>query len=79
MQTWRFRPYVAPRAEHGNAEAGPSTLVSPPAPYVAPLFTYPSGGHTEATADADQYQTITEEDKAPVSDFYCSQIPHVIE
>jgi len=80
MSTWRFKPYDASRArpnEHGNAEAGPSNLV--PIPFVAQLTAHPSGGTSETTADAETNQTITEEDAAPVSNFYCSHVPHVIE
>ncbi|KAF9650821.1 hypothetical protein BDM02DRAFT_3111671 [Thelephora ganbajun] len=68
MPTRRFRPYGEPRAhfdEHRNAEAGPSNLVPPPALYLAPPTTNPSGGSSEATADAVIEQTITEEGTAP--------------
>jgi len=70
-----------PRArlnEYANAEAGPSNLAPPLVSYAAPPTTYPSGGSSEATADAEE-QTVTEEDVAPVSNFYCSHIPHVTE
>ena len=82
MQTWRFQPYGTPRAfqnEYGNAEAGPSTLVPPLIPHLAPLTTPPSGGIPEATANAEYNQLTTEEDRAPVSNFYCPHIPHVAE
>ena len=82
MQTWRFRPYEAPRArssEHANAEAGPSNSAPPLAPYEAPSPTNPSGGISEAAADAEKNTQGTEEDVAPVSNFYCSHIPHVTE
>jgi hypothetical protein len=65
--------------EHRNAEAGPSTLALPPVPYVGPPTSQPSGGISETTADAETKETITEEDEAPVSDFYCSHIPRVTE
>ncbi|KAF9647939.1 hypothetical protein BDM02DRAFT_3116265 [Thelephora ganbajun] len=68
MPTRQFRPYGEPRArfdEHRNAEAGPSTLVPPPAPYLALATTNPSGGSSEATADAVSEQKTTEEDTAP--------------
>ena len=61
-----------PRArsnEHTNAEAGPSNLAPPFIPYVAPPPTNPTGGTSEATADAENNQTVTEEDAAPVSNF----------
>ena len=79
--TGRFQPYGRSRTrpnEHRNAEAGPSTLAPPPIPHVGPPTPQPSGGISETTADAEN-QTISEEDKAPVSDFYCSHIPHVTE
>jgi hypothetical protein len=82
ISTGRFQPYGTSRArrnEHRNAEAGPSTLVPPPAPHVGPLTPQPSGGISETTADAERRNTNTEEDKAPVSDFYCSRIPRVSE
>ena len=82
MQTWRFQPNWTPSArsnEYTNAEAGPSTLAPPLVPYVAPQATHPSGGLSEATADAERIQPTAEEDTAPVSDFYCSYIPHAIE
>ena len=65
--------------EHRNAEAVSSTLVAPPTTYLAPPTANPSGGISEATADAEMNQTFTEEDAAPVSNFYCSHIPHVTE
>ena len=80
--TGRFRPYGTSCAytnEHRNAEAGPSTRVPPPAPYVGWPMLQPSGGISEMTADAEKTNTITEEDEVPVSDFYCSHILHVTE
>jgi len=82
MQTGRFQPYGTSRArtiEYGNAGAGPSTLVPPLVPYIGPPMPQPSGGISETPANAEQTQTNTEEDKVPVSSFYCSHIPHVIE
>jgi len=70
--TWRFQPYWTPRAhldEHTNAEAGPSTLAPPPVPCMAPPTMHPSGGLSEASADAENDQTATEEDTTPVSGF----------
>ena len=81
MPTRRFQPYVAPRThtnERRNAEVGPTILVPPPT-YLAPSTANPSGGISEATADADNDQTFTEEEVNPVSNFYCSHIPHVTE
>jgi len=78
----RFQPYGTPRARlnnYGNAEAGPSALVLPPVPYVDQPTLQPSGGTSEATADADQTKHVTEEDRATVSNFYCSHIPRVTE
>jgi len=82
MSTWRFQPYGTPRGrlnERANAEAGSSTLPLPSIPYVTLPTTYPSGGTSEATADAENNNSTTEEDTAPVSNFYCSHIPHVAE
>jgi len=82
MQTWRFRSYETPHArsnEHTDAEAGPSGLAAPFIQYVAPSLTNPSGGSSEATADAETNHTVTEEEAAPVSHFYCPHIPHVTE
>ena len=72
MQTQRYWPYETPRTfsnEYTNAEAGPSNLAPPLDPYMAPPSTYPSGGTSEATADAETNQKITEEHAAPVSNF----------
>ena len=80
MSTGRYQPYGMSRArssEHGNAEAGSSTLQF--IPYLGPPTSQPSGRSTsETTANAEPTQ-ITEEDKVPVSNFYCSHIPHVTE
>ena len=79
--TGRYQPYGMPRSrsnEHGNAEAGPSTLQS--IPYLGPTTLQPSGRtKSETTANAEPTQTISEEDKITVSNFYCSHIPHVTE
>jgi len=82
MPGWQFQPYGTPRArpnEHMNAEAGLSTLMPPLIPYPALPTAGPSGGLSETTADAEFDQPITEEDTAPVSNFYCSHIRHVTE
>ena len=79
MSTVRFQPYWTARAhpdEHRDAGVGPSTLVPPQIPYVALPTAHPSGGTSEATADAENNDSITEEDTAPASNFYCSRIPH---
>ena len=78
----RFQPYGMTRARldrRSNAEAGPSNLVLPPTPYINQPSSQPPGGISEATADADTTITITEEDRAAVSNFYCSHIPRVTE
>ena len=63
-----------------NAEAGPSTLVPPPVPYVGSPTPEPSGGlPSETSADAEQTNPTKEEDEVPVSHFYRSRIPHLIE
>jgi hypothetical protein len=80
--SWRPRPHVTPRAhldEPVYAEAGPSTLVPLCDSPLAPPTTNPTGGTSEETADAENDQTITEENTAPVSGFYCSHISHVTE
>ena len=82
MQTGRFQPYVMARArlyEHRNAEAGPSTLMLPPTPYVDQRRSHPPGGISETTADAVTTNQITEEDRVTVSHFYCSHVPRVSE
>ena len=82
MTTGRFQPYGMPRThprEYGNAEAGPSTSMAPFIPHVGLPTPQPSGGISETTADAEITNTITEEEEAPVSNFYCSRIPHVTE
>ncbi|KAF9782796.1 hypothetical protein BJ322DRAFT_1072649 [Thelephora terrestris] len=67
--TRRFQPYGTSRTrtiEYANAEAGPSTLAPPPVPYVGPPAPEPSGGLlSETSADAEQTQTILEEDEVP--------------
>ena len=82
MPTGRFQPYGMSRTrpnEYRNAEAGPSTLTAPLIPYVGLPTSQPSGGISETAADAATTQTNTEEEEAPVSNFYCSRIPHVTE
>ena len=82
MSAWRFQPYGTPRDrsnERANAEAGPSTLPPPSIPYLALPTAYPSGGTSEARANAEINNPVTEENTAPVSSFYCSHIPHVTE
>ena len=69
------KPYSLPRAhsnERTNAEAGPSNLAALP-----PVN--PSGGTSETSADAETNLTNTEENAAPVSNFYCSRVPRVSE
>ena len=72
MQAGRFQLYRTPHTrpnEYWNAEAGPSTPVAPPVQYVGPPMSQPSGWSSETTVDAEQTQTVTEEDKVPVSNF----------
>jgi len=81
-QTGWYQPYGVSRTRpnwYRNAEAGPSTLVAPPVPYARLPTTRPPGGIPETTADAKQTYATTEEDRATVSHFYCSDIPRVIE
>jgi len=82
IPTRRFQPYgmsYARANERGYTEAGPLTLVPLPIPYGGPPTLQTSGGISETTADAETKQTVTEEDKTPVSSFYCSHIPRVTE
>ena len=55
--------------ERRGVEAGPSTLVPPPALYGGLPAPQPSGWTPETTADAEQHNTITEDNKVAVSDF----------
>ena len=78
----RFEPYGMPRTwanEYTNAEAGPSTLVQPLAPYFQPPTSQPPGWIPETTADAENSHSITEEEEAQVSNFHRPRIPRVIE
>ena len=73
----RFQPYGTHRAhrnEHVNAEAGPSTLVPLAIEPVGLPTVQPSGGESETVADANDKKDL-EEDKVPVSSFYCAHIP----
>ena len=79
VDSWQFTPYGAYRAPpslHGETEGGPVTQILPCISYNT---TQPTGGTAETTAYAGQNQTITEEDESPVSNFYCSHVPHVID
>ena len=79
---WPTEPYLTHYAdsdEYSNIEAGPSNFVPLYIPYMARTFTNPSGGSSEATADAEHAIKFTEENAAPVSNFYCSHVPHVTE
>ena len=76
----RFTPYETYNTRHGmygNAEAGPSTRLPPPIPHSTWPTIPPTGGESETTADAEQNQSVTEEEETPVSDFYCSPVHHV--
>ena len=82
VESWRFQPYETPYGlsnGYTNAEAGPSNLAPPLVPYVTTPYINPSGGISEVTAGATNNQTVTEEEAAPVSNFYCSRAPHVTE
>lgn len=72
ISTRRVQPYGKSRAradEHWNGEEGPSTPVPLRTPYVG-LKTSQSPGSPATTADADENQYSTEEDEAPVGNFY---------
>ena len=78
----RFQPYRTTRArmnEHVNAEAGPSNLVPSLTQGVGLPTSQTSGCIPETAADAVNIQTTTEEEEAPVSSFYRSQILRVAE
>ena len=78
----RFQPYGTPRAhtmEHIEAGAGPSTIVPPRTPCAGFSTLHPFGGLSETTGDAANDHRATEDDKAPVSNFHRSRIPHVTE
>jgi hypothetical protein len=63
-----------------EAGKGPSTLVPPEVPQVEWPTSEPVGGATfETTANAEKSQATTEEDEAPVSDFYRAYILRVAE
>ena len=82
IDEWRTETYLAHCAgsdEPANAEAGPSNFVPQHTPHMVQPPTNPSGGLSETTADAEHNKQITEEDVAPVSDFYCSHVPRVTE
>ena len=82
MPTERFQPYEMSHTrldEYRDAEAGSSTLMVPPVPYVGPPMLQPSGGRSATTADAELIHQVTEEEEVPVSKFYCSHIPRVAE
>ena len=61
-----------------NTEEGPSNQASLPCPDSDWPTPQPTGGTSETTADAEQSEKITEDDETPVSNFYCSPVPHVI-
>jgi len=80
IESRRFMPYGTSAARpnvYGTAEAGASNQMPLPILYDTPQITQPTGGTPEATADAETNQTTTEEEKTPVSDFYCPPIPRV--
>ena len=79
-QTEWYQPYGVSRTRPGwyrNAEAGPSTLVAPPIPYIGQPATQPSGGISETTANAKTTKIVTEKHRVSVSNFYCSHISRV--
>ena len=77
---WQTEPYpmrYIDSDEYANIEAGLSNFVPLYTTYMAQPFTNPSGGSSEATADAEHAIKFTEENAAPVSNFYCSHVPRV--
>ena len=81
MSAGKYQPYRRFCVQQGeHREAGPSTLAPPPIPYVGLPALQPSGGViSEPVADAESTQITVEEDRVPVSNFYCSHIPRAIE
>ena len=80
LDSWRFTPYGGYSARpitHGTTVARPSTHIPLYIQHYAPPTIQPTGGLSETAANAEHNQTYTEEDESPVSDFYCSRIPHV--
>lgn len=79
--TRRFQPYGtfrAREAEHQNAEADPLAITLAQVAHVDLPTPQPTGGLTpEITADAETDETFTEEQEAPVSNFYRPHIPRV--
>ena len=74
----RVQPYGGKNpAQRVAVEAELPALPLSPIPPVSPLTGPPSGGlSSETTANAVNTNPSTEEDKAPVSNFYRSYIPH---
>ena len=72
-----YDTYHGRTGTYGNTEAGPSNQASPPFPDGDWQTTQPTGGISETTADAKQNKKTTEDNETPVSNFYCSPVPHV--
>ena len=68
--------YYANSTIYENTEAGPPSQLPPQVLYDTRRTIRPTGGMPETTADAE-HQPLTEEEEAPVSDFYCSPVPRV--
>ena len=82
IQTYRYSPYETPHSQsnkYTDMGAGPSYSVLQATPHVTCPPANPSGGSSEATADAETPLIITEEEETSVSNFYCSHVPHVTE
>jgi len=68
----RFAPYATYGARptaHGSTEAGSLTQIPLPVRHDALPTTHPTGGLSETAANAENKQTLTEEDEFPVSNF----------
>ena len=79
---WQTEPYLTYYTDsdgYANTEAGPSYYVPLHTLYMAQPFTNSSGELSEATADTEHRNKLTEENVAPVSNFYCSHVPRVTE
>ena len=78
----RFSPYgiySTPPSLCENTEGGAVTQILPTIPYNTSATTQPTRGTSETAADAEQNKKITEENESPVSSFYCSHVPRVID
>ena len=77
-----FQPYQTHPARasgYVNAQAGPSTVAPPRIPLVGRPTKRPLRKKPEISANAEQQNQTTEENKVPVSGFYRSRIPRAVD